>query len=80
LKAHQIASVNVSAARDLMRKGYDLASEQGAGFWALRCAADLAKIAESGQSKSARARLRQAMEQFDSMDTFADVRQARDLL
>ncbi|WP_064710264.1 ATP-binding protein [Rhizobium bangladeshense] len=80
LKGKQIASANVSAARDLMRKGYDLASEQGAGFWALRCAADLAEIAESGQSKSAKARLRQAMEQFDSMEAFADVRRARDLL
>lgn len=80
LRGQQIASANVSAARDLIEKGYNLASEQGAGFWALRCAADLTEIAESGQSKSAKARLRQALEHFDPMDAFADVRRARDLL
>jgi len=80
LKGRYIASDNVSAARDLIHKGYELASEQGAGFWELRCALNLAELAQSGQSKTAKARLRQSLDKFEAMEAFEDIRRARDLL
>ena len=63
------------------REAIDIAVEQGARFWELRCAASLARfMMAAGQSAEARAILKNVTGSFAEGSEIADMRSARELM
>lgn len=77
LKGERLLLENAQDGRELIRRGYDLATEQGAKFWELRSATSLAKHAAEPHGQTERERLAETLSFFEGEALSLDVSEAR---